>query len=455
MSRATTPRMLPERARIGLVEDDPVMGGSIVQRLELEGWDVTWWQTGRAATEALPGAAAGLDLVICDIRLPDMSGERVFEAAAAQANMPPFLFVTGYGEIDQAVRLMRSGAVDFMTKPFAMDDFLKRIETGRRTAASGVRVDSYLLGESPAIQHAEDLIRRYSGHDLPVLITGETGSGKEVAARLLHQISARAEQPFVAVNCAAIPVDLLESEIFGHEKGAFTGAAQRHLGYAERAGRGTLFLDEIGDMPPPLQAKLLRLIESASFSRLGGETSVPFRARIVAATHRDLAMGQSTGFREDLYFRLAVLPVEIPPLRQRPEDIVWLLARFLENAAARSDARIRGYSALAEEAALAHTWNGNVRELRNRVDRAVALATSEWIMPGDLFPEQFGQSSEEDFLSLAIVRDAAERRQIERAMDATGGQVAKAAGLLGVSRTTLWEKMTRLGITDRVKGGSG
>ncbi len=189
------------------------------------------------------------------------------------------------------------------------------------------------------------------------------------------------------MNCAAIPAELLESEIFGHEKGAFTGAQQRHLGYAERAGRGTLFLDEIGDMPPSLQAKLLRLMESGSFTRVGGETPIPFRARIVAATHRDLARGRLAGFREDLYFRLAVLPVEIPPLRQRPEDIAWLLDRFLENAVS-SDTRIRGFSALAEEAALAHPWPGNVRELRNRVDRAVALSTSEWIMPGDLFPEQ-------------------------------------------------------------------
>lgn len=444
MSRA----MLPDRARIGLVEDDPVMGGSIVQRLELEGWDVIWWQTGRQAVGEIAGVAGALDLIICDIRLPDMSGETVFEELARQPNVPPFLFVTGFGDVDQAVRLMRSGAVDFMTKPFAMDDFLKRIESGRRTTRAGLRLNGYVLGQSPAIQHVEDHIHRYAAHDLPVLITGETGSGKEVAARLLHQVSARASEPFVAVNCAAIPADLLESEIFGHEKGAFTGAHQRHLGYAERAKGGTLFLDEIGDMPSALQAKLLRLIESASFSRLGGETQVPFRARIVAATHRNLAPGQASGFREDLYFRLAVLPAEIPPLRQRPEDIVWLLDRFLDNAVARSDVRIRGYSALTEEAALAHPWPGNIRELRNRVDRAVALATSEWLMPADMFPEGAAPTTSPGFVPLSDVRDAAERRQIKRALKHTGGQVIKAAELLGVARTTLWEKMTRLGIRD-------
>ncbi|WP_328600475.1 sigma-54-dependent transcriptional regulator [Mesorhizobium xinjiangense] len=435
-----------ERARAGLVEDDPVMGGSIVQRLELEGWDVTWWQTGREAVTGLGRAAGSLDLVICDIRLPDMSGEAVFEMMSRQPDTPPFLFVTGFAEIDQAMRLMRCGAVDFMTKPFAMDDFLKRIESGRRSNRSGMRLKEYMLGQSPAIQHAEDLIHRYAAHDLPVLITGETGSGKEVAARLLHQVSARAEQPFVAVNCAAIPADLLESELFGHEKGAFTGAHQRHLGYAERARGGTLFLDEIGDMPAALQAKLLRLMENESFTRLGGETAVPFRARIVAATHRALEPGQASGFREDLYFRLAVLPVDIPPLRLRPEDIVWLLDRFLENATARSDARIRGFSALTEEAALAHPWPGNVRELRNRVDRAVALTASEWIMPGDLFPDRPGNGPRPGFLPLADVRDAAERRQIERALEQTDGQVIKAAELLGIGRSTLWEKMTRLGV---------
>lgn len=439
--------MQPDRLNIGLVEDDPVMGGSITQRLEIEGCRVTWWQSGTDAISGISVARDALDLIVCDVRLPDVSGEVVFSEIAKLPNTPPFLFVTGYGEIDQAVRLMRAGAVDFMTKPFAMDDFLKRIESGRRVNRTGTRLAEYYLGASPTIQHAEDLLHKYARHDLPVLITGETGAGKEVAARLLHQISSRSDQPFVAVNCAAIPADLLESEIFGHEKGAFTGAQQRHLGYAERAGKGTLFLDEIGDMPLALQAKLLRLVEDRSFTRVGGEAVLPFNARIVSATHRDLARGMaSTGFRDDLYFRLAVLPVEIPPLRKRPDDVTWLMDRFLDNALSRSDVRIRGFSALAEEAALAHDWPGNVRELRNRIERAVALSASEWIMPGDLFPEQATSQVGAGFVPLADVRDAAERRQIERALEETGGQVGRAARLLAVSRTTLWEKMTRLGV---------
>jgi len=446
--------MLPDHPRLGLVEDDPVMGGSMVQRLELEGWDVTWWRSGKEAIGEILKAPASLQIVICDVRLPDMSGEDVFNELAKVPEMPPFIFVTGYGEIEQAVRLMRSGAVDFVTKPFEMEGFLRRIEAGRRVGAEDSGTP-YVLGESAAMRRVEDLLHRYAPGDLPVLITGETGSGKEVAARLLHQVSPRGAAPFVAVNCAAIPADLLESEIFGHEKGAFTGAQQRHLGYAERAADGTLFLDEIGDMPLHLQAKLLRLIEDGSFLRVGGEAPVRFRARIVAATHRDLAAsGGGAGFREDLYFRIAVLPMEMPPLRDRPEDVSRLMDWLLDEATARSGGPIRGFSALAVDAALAYRWPGNVRELRNRVERAAALCTGEWIMPGDLFPDQAQKPHGPGFVPLAVVRDAAERRQIERALEETGGQIAKAAGLLAISRTTLWEKMTRFGIADRTRSDS-
>jgi len=426
----------------------------MVQRLELEGWLVSWWRSGREAMAAILRAPASLQIVICDVRLPDMTGEEVFNELAKVPEMPPFIFVTGFGEIEQAVRLMRSGAVDFVTKPFEMDGFLRRIEAGRRIGTEA-RGTPYVLGESPAMRRVEDLLHRYAPGDLPVLITGETGAGKEVAARLLHQVSSRGAAPFVAVNCAAIPADLLESEIFGHEKGAFTGAQQRHLGYAERAGGGTLFLDEIGDMPLHLQAKLLRLIEDGSFLRVGGETPVRFKARIVAATHRNLAEpGSPVRFREDLYFRIAVLPMEIPPLRDRPEDVSRLMDWYLDEATIRTGGPIRGISALAVDAALAYRWPGNVRELRNRVERAAALCTGEWIMPGDLFPDQMQKAHEPGFVPLAVVRDAAERRQIERALEETGGQIAKAAGLLAISRTTLWEKMTRFGIADHMRSDS-
>ena len=439
--------MQPEALNIGLIEDDPVMGGSIVQRLELEGCAVRWWHTGQEALQAHGKLFGDLDLVLCDIRLPDMDGEEVYRSLTREKAVPPFIFITGYGEIDQAVRLMRLGAADYVTKPFRFEDFLSRIRDNARSF-SPTPDNEHALGVSPPMLKLESLLQRYSATDLPVLITGETGVGKEVAARYLHALSNSPDAPFMAVNCAAIPADLLESEIFGHEKGAFTGATKQHLGYAERAKAGTLFLDEIGDMPLSLQAKILRLIEDRSFHRIGGEEAIPFKARIVTATHRDLIEGVDTpAFREDLYFRIAVLTAHIPPLRERVEDIPWLMELFLSEATARHDKEIRGVSTQAEEAALAHRWPGNVRELRNRIERAVALAGSEWLMPADLFPDKTETTSEPGgFQPLSEIRDAAERRQIERALVETSGQIQEAARLLGISRTTLWEKMTRLGI---------
>ncbi|MBD8876682.1 sigma-54-dependent transcriptional regulator [Roseibium polysiphoniae] len=439
--------MRPDGLTIGLIEDDPVMGGSLVQRLELEGCAVRWWQTGQEALFASSGKLADLDLVLCDIRLPDMDGEEIYRNLLGERSTPPVIFITGYGEIGQAVRLMRLGAADYVTKPFGFDDFLSRIRDNARNRTPAPDGDT-VLGVSPAMRKIAALLRQFARSDLPVLITGETGAGKEIAARYLHNLRNGEDARFMAVNCAAIPPDLLESEIFGHEKGAFTGATKRHLGYAERAGSGTLFLDEIGDMPLPLQAKILRLIEDRCFHRVGGEEIVPFNARIVTATHRKLTDGSgNAGFRSDLYFRIAVLPVDIPPLSERPEDIIRLMAIFLAEAVERHDKIVRGVSSLTEETALGYDWPGNVRELRNRVERGVALAAGEWLMPADLFPDRPGSIGPGiGFAPLSEIRDDAERRQIVRALAETSGHIQEAARLLGISRTTLWEKMTRLGI---------
>ena len=439
--------MLPEGCRIGVVEDDPVMGESLRQRLTLEGCDVDWWTTGRDAAAGLRSLAH--DLVICDIRLPDMGGAALFKETVRDVHAPPFLFITAYGEIDQAVALMRAGAGDYLTKPFAMDDFLDRVKAllSRRCAPAD---QEQTLGASAAMQGVERLLRRVADLDSALLITGETGVGKEVCARFVHGISPGAAAPFMAVNCAAIPGELLESELFGHEKGAFTGAQARHLGYAERAEAGVLFLDEIDEIPLSLQAKLLRLIQDRAFHRVGGERPIPFAARLVCASNRDLEAAVRRGeFREDLFFRINVIPVQVPALRERAADTALLLHRFAAEFGTAMARDLKGVSSLAEEAALAHDWPGNVRELRNRVERAVALAQGAWLMPGDLFPEvgrpQEGKADE--IATLSEVREAAERRQIMRALQATDGQVMKAAELLAVSRTTLWEKMRRLRIT--------
>jgi transcriptional regulator with PAS, ATPase and Fis domain len=263
-------------------------------------------------------------------------------------------------------------------------------------------------------------------------------------------MSASDGRPFMAVNCAAIPGDLLESELLGHEKGAFTGASQRHLGYAERAGEGILFLDEIGELRSELQAKLLRLIEDKSFYRVGGERPIPFNGRLVVATNADLPkLVQAGRFREDLYYRINVVSVRIPPLRERQQDIPWLMERFFAESAGRMETSLKGISSLAEEAALSYAWPGNIRELRNRMERAVALGLGQWVMPGDMFPEQSeGMASAMQMGSLEDVRQSAEKRHIIRALLATNGEVVAASKLLGIGRTTLWEKMRRLGLND-------
>lgn len=430
-----------EALSIGVVEDDPIMGESLSQCLELEGCRVEWWQTGRQALKALECERP--DLVICDIRLPDMSGEEVFRTVAADPAAPPFLFMTAYGQIDQAVALIRAGAGDYVTKPIEFPDLISRARTlveRRLGPASGA------LGVSEAMRDLETLLIRTARRSTHVLLTGETGAGKEVCARYLHAASSAASEPFMAVNCASIPENLLESEVFGHEKGAFTGAIARHLGYAERAGAGTLFLDEVGELSPLLQAKLLRLLDERGFHRVGGEALHPFRARIVCATHRDLSAEVARGrFREDLYYRINVVHLRVPPLRERADDILWLLRRFFTEIVSATQSPLRGISTLAEEAALAYPWPGNVREMRNRIERAVTLSEGEWLMPGDLFQE-FGhrvQNVPERVRSLAAARDAAEKREIERALRETAGQITEAARLLGVSRTTLWERMRR------------
>ena len=437
--------MPDDRGWIAVVEDDPIMGESLQRGLELEGWRATWWRTGSDALRFVRECSP--DLVLCDIRLGDMNGEEVFRVANSRSAAPPFIFMTAYGQIDQAVSLMRAGAHDYLTKPFELESLLQKAGAiiAHRPRAGGEGA----LGVSEKMRRIEALLRRMATRSMPILITGETGSGKEVCARFLHGISAAAKGPFMAVNCAAIPAELLESEVFGHDKGAFSGAHQRHLGYAERARGGVLFLDEIGDMPLPLQIKLLRVLEERAFHRVGGEASIPLDARVVCATSANLSEMIRLGrFREDLLYRINAVTVDVPPLRDRPEDISWLLSRYFASFVEQADSAVRGVSSLAEQVALTHPWRGNARELRNRVERAIALATGPWLMPADLFPEFRNASIDrvDEDLSLSAVRDAAEKRQIERILRETEGQTSEAARRLNISRTTLWEKMRRFGL---------
>ena len=431
-----------DKANIGLVEDDPIMGESIAHRLDLEGYHVDWWQSGDAALRGVRSKVP--DVLVCDIRLPDINGEALFDRIVPDHPGLPVLFITGFAQVDQAVRLMRAGAADYIVKPFAIQDFLAKIEVLTRQTKD----QASPLGRSMAMRRIDDLLCRVAAIDSTVLFTGESGVGKEVAARYLHNVSQRAKAPFIAVNCAAIPRELLESELFGHERGAFTGATARHIGYVERAAGGILFLDEIGDLPMPLQAKLLRLLESRHFQRVGGETELISNARIICATNADLRSAVARGaFRQDLLFRIQVIDVTIPPLRDRREDIEPLLEDYRMQFATTFGRHVAGYMPNALRIAMTHDWPGNARELRNRVERAVALGDGAWIAPEALFPEVSSDPTKAgDFSSLAEVREQVERQHIRNALDRTGGRVEDAANMLGVSRSTLFEKIRRLRI---------
>jgi DNA-binding NtrC family response regulator len=432
-----------DNAFIGIVEDDPVMGGSLAHRLELEGYQVAWWQTGREAIARLKEVRP--DLVICDIRLPDVSGEEVFMSVLPDLGGTPVLFVTGFGQIEQAVRLTKAGAVDYIAKPYALSDLLVRIAS--LLSHKSRQSDFGVLGPSRPMCQVEMLLRRVAEIDSTILFTGESGVGKEVAARFAHTISARSGAPFMAVNCAAIPAELIESELFGHEKGAFTGAHARHEGYAERARDGVLFLDEIGDVPMGIQAKLLRLVQDRVFTRVGGETVLKSDARLMCATNADLEKAVAEGrFRHDLYYRINVIPVNIPPLRERAADILPLARGFLEEFSQAFGRPVHGLTTSAEDALLSHPWRGNVRELRNRTERAVALADTPWLGPELLFPSGAIGGPAGPPLTLSQAREHAERHHIRTVLAQTGGQVEEAAKLLGVSRSTLFEKMRKLEI---------
>ncbi len=432
---------LVERGRIGVIEDDPVIGGSLTHRLELEGYRPLWWRTGQEAIEGL--RAARPDLVVCDIRLPDMSGEDVFLQVLSELGNKPFLFVTAFGQIEQAVRLTKAGAVDYMIKPYSLPDLLDRIA---RLIAVQPRTDG-ILGGSEAMRQVEILLRRVANIDSSLLFTGESGVGKEVAAHLVHQISTRADEPFEAVNCGAIPSELIESQLFGHEKGAFTSAQARHHGHVERAGKGILFLDEVGELPILMQVKLLRLLQDRTFTRVGGEASNKTSARIICATNANLETAVAEGrFRRDLYYRINVISVAIPPLRDRSDDILPLAQLFMGEFAKTFARDVHGFTPPAEQALLEYRWPGNVRELRNRVERAVALSQAPRIGVEALFPAEAAELASVPFPTLAEVRDRAERHYIRAVLADAGGRVDEAAKVLGVGRSTLFDKMRKLDI---------
>ncbi len=432
--------------RLCLIEDDEIMGESLADRFLLDGYACDWHRTARDAEAAI--LTRDYFLVISDIRLPDMAGDELFAKLQAEhIALPPFLFITGQGNIDSAVRLLKQGAQDYITKPFDLDALMDRIQN---IAAPAEHDSVSALGSSPAMRHIIALLPRLAASNSTVLITGESGVGKERIARTIHQLGGD-DRPFVGINCGALTETLLEAELFGYEKGAFTGAVRSRKGMFEQANGGTLFLDEIGDMPLAMQIKLLRALQERSIMRIGSETPTPVEIRLLCATHRDLKEMVSQGdFREDLYYRINVVQLRVPPLRERREDILGLSRLFLAELAGNGK-KPPVLTPAAEQALLNYPWPGNIRELRNTLERASLLTDSRSIGLDHLFERPApvigdtpngngGSSNLRDYLN------ECERDFIVRSLESCHWQIQSCADALGISRKNLWEKMRKLDI---------
>ncbi len=445
--------------RILIVEDEREMRVMLEKGLVRRGFELRACETADEALEQV--AAADFDAVLTDLRMPGMSGLALCERIVLNRPDIPVVVVTAFGSMETAVAAIRAGAYDFITKPVDLDALVLVLERAVQHRALREEVRKLrqalgqggeaagLVGQSVALRQAYTLIDKVADVDTTVLITGESGTGKEVAARALHTRGRRQAGPFVAINCAAMPEHLLESELFGHLKGAFTDARVARTGLFVQASGGTLFLDEVGELPLGLQPKLLRALQERKVRLLGSNEEVEFDARIVAATNRDLERAVEEGrFREDLYYRLNVINIELPPLRARGNDVLLLSQTFVEHFAGRTGKRVLGLSPAAAQKLLAYSWPGNVRELQNCMERAVALTTFEQITVEDL-PERVRNYTTPQVLpemadmSEMVTLEEVERRYIHRVLEAVGGSRTLAARILGVDRKTLYRKLHR------------
>lgn len=464
-----------------VVDDEESLRWVLAKALGRHGLQVDLADCAAAALDRLQHKT--YDLALLDIKMPDRSGLELLDDIRQQWPQLPVIIMTAESSMKNAIEAMKRGAYDYITKPFDLDMLeallLKaqelvrtrhEVERLQSAVKEQQRSERTLIGTSQPMQEVYKLLGRVATSDITVLITGESGTGKELVARAVHQNSNRLGQPFVALNCAAIPRELLESELFGFEKGAFTGAAERKIGKFEQASGGTIFLDEIGDMPLELQAKLLRVLQEREISRMGGNRAIPINVRIVAATNQDLQQRVATReFREDLFYRLNVVPIQLPPLRQRPEDIPLLVDFFIQRANQEFHTHIHGCSAAALQGLQNFTWPGNVRELENTVQRACLLSQNQVLQLSD-FPVLRDQSDpvEDDGLETLIankLRSALLQKEIEEindlytmvleqmerpllriVLEKTRGNQLRAAEVLGINRNTLRKKIRLLGL---------
>ena len=445
--------------RVLVVDDDHAMGKMMVDRLLRRGFEAVARNAGEEALALL--LSEEFDVVVTDVRMPGMTGLDLCTRIVSHRPDLPVVVITAFGSLETAIAAIRAGAHDFVHKPFEIEELTLRIEGAarhralhaelvrlRRTVADSEGW-SELLGDSPPIWKLRELLAKVAASDASVLVSGETGTGKEVAARAIHAHSARREGPFVVLDCSALPATLLESELFGHVRGAFTDARAERKGLFVQAAGGTLFLDEVGELPLDLQPKLLRALQERSVRPVGSDSEVAADVRVIAATNRDLEAAVDEGrFRRDLFYRLEVLHVALPPLRSRGRDVLLLAQHFVKRFATRSDKRVVGFSAPVAERLLAYTWPGNVRELMNCIERSVALTSYEQLVVDDL-PERVREFREEHVLVTGsdpeelVPLEEVERRYVLRVLDASGGNKTIAARVLGLDRKTLHRKLER------------
>ena len=444
-----------------IVDDEPEMASVVEQALTRRGYKAKQVNSADAAWTLLE--TEDYDVVVTDINMKGMTGVELTDRIAKNRKDVPVIVMTAFGSLETAIATMRAGAFDFITKPFEIDQLTVAVERALQNKAlreevkrlkfevevARAKPGADFVGDSPAMKKVHEVIARVAETDATVLVTGESGSGKELVARDVHRRGKRKDGSFVAINCAALPETLLESELFGHVKGAFTDAKTAKKGLFVEASGGTLFLDEIGEMPQGMQAKLLRALEERSVRPVGGTSETPFDARLVAATNRDLeSLVESGRFREDLYYRINVVHIDLPPLRARGNDVLALAQAFINRYAAPMGKSVKGFSTAVGERLLSYAWPGNVRELQNCIERALALARFEELTVEDLPPKvrdykpSFVVVAADDPTDLVTMEEV-ERRYITRVMEAVGQNKTQAAKVLGFDRTTLYRKLER------------
>jgi DNA-binding NtrC family response regulator len=447
--------MREKGSKVLVVDDDLGMCGMLSDVLKEEGFSVHTIGESFEASKILKKEE--FDVIVTDLKMKGLKGLDLLEVAHKVAPMTPVIIITAFGTIESAIKAMKMGAYDYITKPFQMDELVLTVrkalenrllkkEVIRLRKEVESRYDFHqLIGKSPSMQKIYDLIERISDSSSNVLITGESGTGKELVAKAIHYNGVRKEGPFVAINCAAIPETLLESELFGYKKGAFTDAKSDKKGLIFEANEGTLFLDEITEMPLTLQAKLLRVIEEREVRPLGDTNSYPIDVRIISTSNRDIAsLIQQGRFREDLYYRLKVIDIEMPPLRERKEDIPILVQHFIHKFSKELKKAVSSVSEDALKILLNYFWPGNVRELENIIQRAITLSQHEVILPDDL-PASIIQKTDEKLFEKAMEEkftlDQLEKEYVKRVLIETGGNKSKAAERLGLDRKTLYRKL--------------